>query len=248
MLNRWLRTTTRFVTLVSTTLALVACGGGGGGVGSGGFLGNSGENALDAVISIAATNAAGEPDNELSAANPLTITVTLERGNGDPIAEAIVDLAASVGSVSPDNGSALTDANGVAVFEVTFDDTEGAGTLTASYTEDGQSVDVELGIQAVATEVAPAYLIELETTDSAGNPSKRFSNVEPLNVTVTLYAVDGDELTPLVDEIVTLESSIGTIDPSNGSSLTDENGQAMFVLSAESDAGAGVIVAAFEAE
>ena len=245
MRNRWLGKTTRFVTFLFATAMLAACGGGGGGVGSGGFLGNSGENAVDAVISITATNAAGESDNELSAVNPLTITVTLQRGNGDPIAEAIVDLATSVGSISPDNGSALTDANGVAVFEVTYDGTNGAGTLTASYTEEGQTVDVDLGIQAVKT---LAYLIELETTDSGGNPSKRFSNVEPLNVTVTLYSVDGDELTPLVDEIVTLESSIGTIDPSNGSSLTDENGQAMFVLSAESDAGAGVIVAAFEAE
>lgn len=247
MLNRWLGKTTRFVTFFCAAVILVACGGGSDGVGSGGFLGNSGGNTLDAVISITATNAAGESDNELSADNPLTITVTLQRGNGDPIAEAIVDLATSVGSVSPDNGSALTDASGVAVFEVTFDGTEGAGTLTASYTEEGQTVDVDLGIQAVAIEVTPAYLIELETTDSGGNPSKRFSNVEPLTVIVTLYAVDGDELTPLVDEIISLESSIGTIDPSNGSSLTDENGQALFVLSAESDVGAGLIVAAYAA-
>ena len=247
MLNRWLRTTTRFVTLFSTALVLTACGGGGGGVGSGGFLGNSGEDTLDAVIAIAATNAAGEPDNELSAANPLTVTVTLERGNGDPIPEAIVDLSASVGSVSPDNGAALTDANGVAVFEVTFDGTEGAGTLTASYTEGDQTLNVELGIQAVTVEITPAYLLELETTDSAGNPSKRFSSIDPLNVMVTLYSVDGDELTPLPDEIITLETSIGSIDPSNGSTLTDANGQAMFVLSAQSDAGAGTLLAAFEA-
>ena len=157
MLNRWLRTTTRVISLIVAGLIISACGGGGG-TGSGGFLGNEGADQLDAVIAIAATNAAGDPDNQLSRSNPLTIEVTLERANGDPITNAVVELGASVGTVSPDNGSALTDANGVALFEVTFDGTEGAGTLTATYTEAAQSVEVALSIQATAG--APAYLLE----------------------------------------------------------------------------------------
>ena len=188
MLNRWLRTTTRVISLIVAGLIISACGGGGG-TGSGGFLGNEGADQLDAVIAIAATNAAGDPDNQLSRSNPLTIEVTLERANGDPITNAVVELGASVGTVSPDNGSALTDANGVALFEVTFDGTEGAGTLTATYTEATQSVDVSFSIQAIAE--APAYLLELVTTDSSGNTTQRFSSADPLTVTVTLYSVEG---------------------------------------------------------
>ncbi|MDA7585238.1 hypothetical protein N8739_08350 [Luminiphilus sp.] len=242
MLNRWLRTTTRVISLILAGLIISACGGGGG-TGSGGFLGNEGADQLDAVIAIAATNAAGDPDNQLSRSNPLTIEVTLERANGDPITNAVVELGASVGTVSPDNGSALTDANGVALFEVTFDGTEGAGTLTATYTEAAQSVEVALSIQATAG--APAYLLDLATTDSSGTATQRFSSTDPLTVTVTLYRVEGTTKSPVTDEIILLESSIGTVDPSNGSSLTDNNGQAIFLLEAQADLGAGIVTATY---
>ena len=242
MLNRWLRTTTRVISLIVAGLIISACGGGGG-TGSGGFLGNEGADQLDAVIAIAATNAAGDPDNQLSRSNPLTIEVTLERANGDPITNAVVELGASVGTVSPDNGSALTDANGVALFEVTFDGTEGAGTLTATYTEATQSVDVSFSIQAIAE--APAYLLELVTTDSSGNTTQRFSSADPLTVTVTLYSVEGATKTPVTNDIILLESSIGTVDPSNGSALTDDSGQATFQIQAQTDQGAGIITATY---
>ena len=348
MLNRWLRTTTRVISLIVAGLIISACGGGGG-TGSGGFLGNEGADQLDAVIAIAATNAAGDPDNQLSRSNPLTIEVTLERANGDPITNAVVELGASVGTVSPDNGSALTDANGVALFEVTFDGTEGAGTLTATYTEAAQSVEVAVSIQATAeadaviaiaatnaagdpdnqlsrsnpltievtlerangdpitnavvelgasvgtvspdngsaltdangvalfevtfdgtegagtltatyTEAtqsvdvsfsiqaiaeAPAYLLELVTTDSSGNTTQRFSSADPLTVTVTLYSVEGATKTPVTNDIILLESSIGTVDPSNGSALTDDSGQATFQIQAQTDQGAGIITATY---
>ena len=243
MLNRWLRTTIRFISITIVGLLVVACGGGGG-TGGGGFLGNEGADQIDAVIAITATNAAGDVDNQLSGSNPLSIEVTLQRSNGDPIANAVVELGATVGTVSPDNGSALTDANGVAVFEVTFDGTKGAGTLTATYTESGQSVDVSLSIQAAAG--TSAYLLDLATTGPSGNVTQRFSSSNPLTVTITLFSVEGAIKTPVTNEIITLVSSIGTVDPSNGSALTDDNGQATFLIEAQTDLGAGVITATYE--
>jgi hypothetical protein len=242
MLNRWLRTTTRVISFITAGLIISACGGGGGS-GGGGFLGNEGADQLDAVIAMTATNAAGDTDNQLSRSNPLTIEVTLQRANGDPIASAVVELGATVGTVSPDNSSALTDANGVAVFEVTYDGTEGAGTLTATYTEAAQSVDVSLSIQALAG--APAYLLDLATTDPSGNATQRFSSADPLTVTITLYSVEGVIKTPVANEIIALESSIGTVDPSNGSALTDDSGRATFLIQAQADPGAGTITATY---
>ena len=247
MANNWLRMTRSALIFCLATI-LAACGGGGDGVGSGGFLGGNSSGELDAVISMEVTNTLGDADNELSAANPLTVTVTLTRRNGDPIPDAVVDLATSVGSISPDNGSALTDADGVATFGLAFDGTEGAGTLTASYAEDGQTVEVELGVQAVIVDTASVYLVELTTTDSDGNLTKRFSSFSPLTITVTLYGVEGDTLTALADELIELDSSVGILNPSNGSSLTDENGQAAFTLTADAEVGAGVITATFTNE
>ena len=99
------------------------------------------------------------------------------------------------------------------------------------------------------TEVPPAYLVELETTDGSGTPTKRFTSQDPLTVTVSLFEVDGEVLTPVVDEIINLESSLGSVDPSNGSTLTDANGQAIFLLTAgENEIGAGTVTATFNSE
>ena len=99
------------------------------------------------------------------------------------------------------------------------------------------------------TEVPPAYLVELETTDGSGTATKRFTSQDPLTVTVSLFEVDGEVLTPVVDEIINLESSLGSVDPSNGSTLTDANGQAIFLLTAgENEIGAGTVTATFNSE
>ena len=66
--------------------------------------------------------------------------------------------------------------------------------MTASYTENEQTVEVELGIQAVIADTASVYLLELTTTDSDGNLTKRFSSFSPLTITVALYGVEGDVL------------------------------------------------------
>ena len=99
------------------------------------------------------------------------------------------------------------------------------------------------------TEVPAAYLVELETTDGSGTATKRFTSEEPLTVIVSLFEVEGEVLTPVVDEIISLDSSLGSIDPSNGSTLTDGNGQAIFLLTAgENEIGAGTVSASFNSE
>jgi hypothetical protein len=47
---------------------------------------------------------------------------------------AIVELTSTVGKITPENASAITDSDGIAGFGIEFDGTEGAGTVTASFT------------------------------------------------------------------------------------------------------------------
>lgn len=244
MLNRWLGTAIRFSLLALATVTLSACsGGGGGGTGSGGFLGESND---PGVLTLTSTNTAGETDNQLSAQNPLTLTVKLTEPDGSAIADAVITLSSDVSDISPDNNSALTDSNGVATFELTFNGTVGAGTVTASYTGETSSgsnstVDASISIEAISVDIAPAFLLELATTNSDGDPAKRFSSEAPLTVTATLYGVDGADLTPLADEQILLTSSIGSVTPENGATLTNAQGVATFLLNADDTGGAGSI-------
>ena len=243
MTSRWLRMTRLMMTTLLTG-TLIACGGSGGGTGSGGFLGDSSSTTLDAVISIELTDSEGSPSNQITSDSSLTATITLTKKGGEPIADAVVELSTTVGSVSPTNGSALTNSDGIATFEVTYDGTEGAGTVTASYSNSGNSVEVDIGVQAISA--TSVYLLDLLTTDSEGVETNRLPASESLTITVILYSVEGDVLTPISDEIVSLEASIGVIDPSNGSGLTNADGEAVFRLNADAESGAGVLTASYE--
>lgn len=230
----WLRKTAQFLLQLTAAALLVACGGGGGDSGAG-FLDNPDPESapLDAVIAIVAANAEGVADNTLSSENPLTITVTLTRGNGSPIANEAVQLDTSLGTVSPENGSALTNDEGEASFEVSYSGVNGAGTLTASYTENNDSVSESLAIQAVAVNyqlriVSPS---SGETFDESG-----------IDITVNVSNSGSNQNAA---RVIALTSEVGFVEPDNNQALTDEAGNASFRLVGDGTTGAGVVTASF---
>ncbi len=130
---------TRFATLISRlglmlTIAftVAACGGGGGG-GGGGFLPDSG-NDNTYFVAVRLLDASGNPTTVVTAAQPGTIevTVTKNKKSGAAVAEVVVRASADIGTIFPSSGSALTDANGVAIFTIEAGTGKGAGTITTS--------------------------------------------------------------------------------------------------------------------
>lgn len=128
---------TRFATLFHRlaltfliALGLSACGGGGGGGSGGGFLGGGGDTEL--FVTVELYDAVGNPTREISSTNPgtLLIRVTKEKARGAPIAQVVVRASVDLGSIDPTSGSALTDENGEAFFQLLSDGTLGAGTVT----------------------------------------------------------------------------------------------------------------------
>ena len=234
MIQRWLTKATQFVALIVVTTLFAACGGGGGDSG-GGFLANPDPtNApLDAVISVAATNREGATDNTLSSENPLTVTVTLTRENGTPIANETVQLATSLGIVSPENGSALTNTAGEATFEIAYAGVNGAGTLTATYSDNNDSVADTLAIQAVAINyqlriVSPA---SGETFDESG-----------INIIANVTNSGSNQNAA---RLVALTTEVGVVEPDNNQALTNNEGNATFRLIGDGTTGAGIVTASF---
>lgn len=240
MLNRWFRATALFaISLLGVTL-LTACGGGGGGAGSGGFLGES--DGPPYRISVAAYDSSGAPATTFSAAEPLTVEVTLTNTSNRAVGDTAVSLSTDVGSIDPANGSSLTNSDGVATFTVAFDGTIGAGLLTATYEATEGTVTATLSVEAIDN---AAYLLELNTVDADGNQTRFFSQEQPLIVEVTLFRVAGDQLTPVPDEAVTAAATVGSVSPDTGSTLTDAEGKATFSLAAEADSGAGLLTVSY---
>ena len=235
MFDRWLGTTIRFFTWAVMAAVITACGGGGGGGDGGGFLGP--DTSPTYTLTLQSFDQSGAVSTSLSRTTPLTIVATLKEGNKVLPGEAVT-LTTSVGTVSPTNGSALTDENGQATFEITYSGVVGAGEVAASFTKDGVSAEATIAIQA---QDIGAPTLTVESFDADGNPSTSISRAAPLTVVATLRQNDA----VLVGELISLSTSLGVVSPDNGSALTDENGQATFTLSFDGELGGGEVVVSF---
>jgi hypothetical protein len=110
---------------------LAACGGGGGG--GGGFIPD--DNSEDAYfLTLRLLDPDGNPTNTITVLEPgtLEVRVTREKSSGRPIADEVVNAQVSLGRLFPASGTALTNSDGVATFQIEAEAQKGGGTVTAS--------------------------------------------------------------------------------------------------------------------
>ena len=235
MMNRWLRMT-RLVLLSLAAVALVGCGGSGGGTGSGGFLGGSGDTWN---IKLILTDSEGNAVDTLEADESATLTATLtSAGSGDVVSGEVINLVGTGVDISPASGSVTTDAEGVALFTITAGAEGGAASLTATAEAPGGSAQATVNFNiAVQT---PSLTIAL--TDETGQAISLIDPITPGFVVVTLTDAEG---TPIGGEIITLSTTIGSIQPESGNALTDAAGKASFRVLPDGIDGAGTLTAEY---
>jgi hypothetical protein len=214
----------------------------------GGFslAGDGGAGALPKLSAIALTH--GTTGDPITTANPATVTVFLHESDGTtPIANAVVNfaLSGSVGSLS--QSSALTDPSGEATLTLSVGTTQGAGTLTATYTDaSGNTVTSQVSFAVQITTSGVPSLTTPTLLDGSSNPvgttANPITDTNPATVSVTL--TNGG---PLANKLInfSLTGAVGTLDPSVGTALTDGAGKATITLKAGSQEGAGTIKATY---
>ncbi len=92
---------------------------------------------------------------------------------------------------------------------------------------------------------APTYSLSIEAVDQNGDASLELSSQQPLVINVTVTSSDGSVPS---NEIVQLSTTVGDIDPANGSSVTNANGVASFTLNFNGTEGAGTVTATLETD
>ena len=226
--------------------SLIACGGGGSG---GGFItppndnsGGGGAPASAFSLSITSQTPNNEESVQVTSERPLEISVALTSNDGSAVNNQIIELVTEIATVAPSNGSAITNEDGVASFVLTFNGTEGAGSVTASYSANGTTVEATYNIESIL--IGADYTLAITTTDTSGATSSSVSAEEPLLVRVQLK----DGATPLQNRVVKLQSDNGlvTVSPQNGAALSDANGEASFKLLYGGQTGAETITATFD--
>lgn len=154
MITRLTKLSFRLIVGLALSLGLVACGGGGGGGGGGGFL--PGDDDTETwVISLALLDANGNPTDIATSTTPATLVARLNRNtaNGAPVSGEVVTATTTLGTFSPENGTALTDENGEARMQVLGDGTLGAGTITVTATSPEGDVTETIGFQTVQADL-----------------------------------------------------------------------------------------------
>jgi hypothetical protein len=152
MINRFANLTSRIAVVSAILFAIAACGGGGGGGSGGGFLPpDPGDENGSYNVTVELTDSNGNPTGTLSASQPATLTVTVNaQGSAKrPIEGAVVTAATDVAVLAPENGSALTDVDGIALLQLLSGETLGAGTVTITVDSEDGPVTEEISYQVV---------------------------------------------------------------------------------------------------
>lgn len=173
---------------------LSACGGGGGspgnagsGSGSGGTGGGTtNPTTTDPKITVSLTDGSGANVSSLSGGQSATVTATVLTAAGQPAAGAIVQFTTSADGLvafTPESGSALTDANGVAVISVKPASVTSAGAvgITATSVVGGKTATASSNISVGA---APLTVGTLAFSPAPVGALPAFSTVS-LSIPVT---------------------------------------------------------------
>jgi hypothetical protein len=237
----------RLAILFAFLIGLAACGGGGGGDGdnSGGFLPDDSSDNIY-YVDVVLLDALGEPTNTVTTTRPnrLEVTVTKKNKNGAPIADVIVTVASTIADIDPDQGSGLTNADGVATFRVQSTGTLGAGTITASVDNAPAGTETaSINIQVVKANLRLGYFEGTDFIDGMIDVQPKETLSPGGTAYLTFSVVDEFGALAVTDEQVKLASqciggNFATLNPANPISIT---GQATVAYTANGCEGDDII-------
>ncbi|MFK8042037.1 hypothetical protein [Congregibacter sp.] len=147
--------------IVGTMLAVLsACGGGGGSGGGGGFLPGDGDNDVTSyTITLTTVDPAGNPTTLVSETFPATLRIEVREDTVDAAAVSglVVLATADFAVISPANGQALTNADGIAELEIQAGGTLGADTITVTAESPGGTVTATIGVEISGAGLSLGY-------------------------------------------------------------------------------------------
>ena len=232
-----------FTLLISMAAMLGGCGSG---AVSSSSLPDTGPATLVVTLTDVTSTAAR---TSIAFGNPAKVSATFKTSRGNPIIGAVITFTtnSTLGVFEPSTGTALTDANGIAVVTLSASTASGAGTVTAT------------GSTTLAGATAPTTYtstVSFTSTFDSGVPTLTIALTE-LNSTTTRTSISfgnsakvsatfrNDRGAPISGAVITFttETTLGTFDPAAGTALTDSNGVASVTLNSSTASGAGTVTA-----
>ena len=223
MIKGLISTTTRLASALFIVSTIAACGGGGGSDSGSGFIPAPPPEGANLDVTLGDAN--GNTITEITPLKAGLFRVVVTAPDGNPLPQEVVTGEASLGTLQPESGTALTDDDGAAVFIIQPDGLEGAGTLTVSVTYDGVESSTTFNY-GISTQLP--FTLAGEFQNGSGETVSRVDTGERVTLQVTL--TDDRLGIPIRNQTVTAEiGDLGTLAPALGS-VTDQAGQATFTI------------------
>ena len=205
----------RFIGVFFFMLGLSACGGGGGsGDLNDGFV--PGPAPQGATIDVLLTDADGNALSEITPLQAGLFRVSVSSPDGNPVGKEVVSGDITLGRLQPENGTALTDDNGIATFIVQPAGLDGAGTLTATATYDGVESSGSLNY-SVSTQLP--FTLNGEFLDADQTEIGRAVTGNRISLIVTL--VDSRLDLPVKNQLISADiGGLGSINPASATAVT----------------------------
>lgn len=196
-------------------------------------------NSSNAAMSMSLVDAQGATSRIASLDSPLRAQARVVDGNNLPIPNVIVTFTsnASLTTITPLSGSALTNANGIASVILAPKDLQtanaqsgAADTVRATATANGKNINASAVYQMGASSGNTASAtLSLALQDSSGAASSSAALNRPLTAKATLRDARGN---PIANTIVSFATAgtLTTISPASASALTDSQGVASITL------------------
>jgi len=186
----------------------------------------------------------------ISVGNPANVTAVVRDSSGVPVPNTVVtfNTTATLVTMTPASGTALTDASGMATIQIdpTGPLVAGATTITATATLGGVAVSGGASFSVTATNinVGAASVGVALVSPGTGGPIANISAVNPGRVVATLRDAAG-ALVPNAVVTFSTTAALATMIPAGGTALTDASGVASIQLvgASAAAAGAGTITA-----
>ena len=222
----------RFIGVFFFMLVLSACGGGGGsGDLNDGFVPAPAPEG--ATIDVSLTDADGNAISEITPLQAGLFRVSVSSPDGDPVGKEVVSGDITLGRLQPENGTALTDDNGIATFIVQPAGLDGAGTLTATATYNGVESSGSLNY-SVTTQLP--FTLNGEFLDTDQTEIARAVTGNRISLLVTLVDSRLDE--PVKNQLISADiGGLGSISPASATAVTNDSGEAIFTIDVGDTAG-----------
>ncbi|WP_153913716.1 invasin [Shewanella sp. TC10] len=227
-----MRSAQRLFLALLSSIFLFACSGGG-------SITDDGGGGTDPVETISIElSSSVESDVEIDATTGAVLTATVTSSTNGAVSGELVTFAlnnAELGTFSNETATAVTNSSGVATISIFSANIAGSGSVSATI-ESGESVSLAVTMKGDGTTTG-SNTLSISLVDASGNVINEISDAVPGEIHATYLDVQGNAIT---GELATFSTKLGlgVLNPTTGTSITDENGVAKISLTAGTVAGA----------